>query len=85
MSDALTGTFKNPTKCLCRWEPDRSLNLSPPAYLCAVTYLNEISLQVTLSNQFHSLSLQFSREARLNCPLRRTAEDICIDIFVHVF
>ena len=35
------------------WEPDRRSNFfSPPAHLCAVTYMTEISLIVTLSNQF---------------------------------
>ena len=51
-----TGTLKNPTKCLWRWEPDRRSNFffSPPAHLCAVTYMTEISLIVTLNNQFNS-------------------------------
>ena len=31
-----TGTLKNPTKCLWRWEPDRRYNFfSPPAHLSA--------------------------------------------------
>ena len=40
-----TGTLKNPAKCLWRWEPDRRFNFffSPPALLCAVTYITEIS------------------------------------------
>ena len=49
-----TGTLKNPTKCLWRWEPDRRSNnflFSPPAHLCAVTYMTEISFIVTLNNQ----------------------------------
>ena len=51
-SKARTGTLKNPTKCLWRWEPDRRSNFffSPPAHLCAVTYMTEISLIVTLNN-----------------------------------
>ena len=51
-----TGTLKNPTKCLWRWEPDRRSNFffSPPAHLCAVTYMTEISLIVTLNNLFNS-------------------------------
>ena len=56
---ARTGTLKNPTKCLWRWEPDRRSNFffSPPAHLCAVTYMTEILTIVTLNNQFtHSLS-----------------------------
>ena len=48
---ARTGTLKNPTKCLWRWEPDRRsyFFFSPPAHLCAVTYMTEISLIVTLN------------------------------------
>ena len=36
------------------WEPDRRSNFffSPPAHLCAVTYMTEITLIVTLNNQF---------------------------------
>ena len=36
------------------WEPDRGSNFffSPPAHRCAVTYMTEISLIVTLNNQF---------------------------------
>ena len=36
------------------WEPDRSSNsfFSPPAHLSAVTYMTEVSLIVTLNNQF---------------------------------
>ena len=53
---ARTGTLKNPMKCLWRWEPDRRSNFffSPSAHLCAVTYMTEISLIVTLNNQFNS-------------------------------
>ena len=50
-----TGTLKNPTKWLWRWEPDRRFNyffFNPPAHLCAVTYITEISLHVTLNNQY---------------------------------
>ena len=37
------------------WEPDRRYNFffSPPAHLCAVTCMTEISLIVTLNNQFN--------------------------------
>ena len=37
------------------WEPDHRSNFffNPPAHLCAVTYMTEISLIVTLNNQFH--------------------------------
>ena len=56
---ARTGTLKNPTKCLWRWEPDRRSNFffSPPAQLCSVTYMTAISLIVTFNNKFtHSLT-----------------------------
>ena len=35
-----TGTLKNPTKCLWRWEPDRRYNFffSPPAHRCHHIY-----------------------------------------------
>ena len=41
------------------WEPDRRSNFffSPPAHLCAVTYMTEISLIVTLNKQFNSTQL----------------------------
>ena len=54
-----TGTLKNPTKCLWRWEPDRrsTFFFSPPAHLCAVTYMTEILLIVTLNNHFNSTQL----------------------------
>ena len=32
---------------------------SPPAHLCAITYITEISLHVTLSYQSHSLTPNF--------------------------
>ena len=59
---ARTGTLKNPTKCLWRWEPDRRSNFffNPPAHLCSVTYMTEISLIVTLNNQFTLPYLTFS-------------------------
>ena len=46
------------TNCLWRWEPDRRFNFffNPHAHLCAVTYITEISLYVTLSNRSHSHS-----------------------------
>ena len=51
MSIAWTGTLKNPMKWIWRWEPDRRSKFffSLPANLCAVTYITEISLHVTLS------------------------------------
>ena len=47
-----TDTLKNPTNCLWRLEPDCMSNFfGPPAHLCAVTCMTEISLIVTLNNQ----------------------------------
>ena len=45
---------KEPYEMSMAWEPDRRSNsfFSPPAHLCAVTYMTEISLIVTLNNQF---------------------------------
>ena len=37
------------------WHNLKSNFFSPPAHLCAVTYITEILLHVTLSNQSHSL------------------------------
>ena len=39
-----TGTLKNPTKCLWRWEPDRRYNFffGPPAHLCRHIYNRNI-------------------------------------------
>ena len=57
-----TGTVTTPTKCLWRWEPDRRSNffVSPPAHLCAVTYITEILLHVMLNN--HSAQLSIGRD-----------------------
>ena len=54
---ARTGTFKNPTKCLWRWEPDRTSNFfSPPAHLCAVTYYwNIVNCDVKQPIQLNSI------------------------------
>ena len=48
----LDGHVKDPYEMDMAWEPDRRSNFffSPPAHLCAVTYMTEISLIVTLSN-----------------------------------
>ena len=63
------GTLKNPTKCLWRWEPDRRSNFffSPPAHLCAVACMTEISLIVTLNNQFNQ-PIQTGRIMVWWCP-----------------
>ena len=65
---ARTDTLKNPTKCLWRWEPDRRsyFFFSPPAHLCAVTYMAEISLLVTLNNQFTSPHINHFRVISLD-------------------
>ena len=48
----LDGHVKEPYEMSMAWEPDRRSNFffSPPAHLCAVTYMTEISLIVTLNN-----------------------------------
>ena len=47
----LDGHVKEPYEMTMAWEPDRSSNFfSPPAHLCVVTYMTEISLIVTLNN-----------------------------------
>ena len=45
---------KEPYTMSMAWEPDRRSNFffSPPAHLCAVTCITEISLIVRLSNQY---------------------------------
>ena len=46
----LDGHVKEPYEMSMAWEPDRRSNFfSPPAHLCAVTYMTEISLIVTLN------------------------------------
>ena len=51
-------SFKEPYEMSMAWEPDRRSNFffSPPAHLCAVTYMTEISLIVTLNNQLPCLA-----------------------------
>ena len=53
------------------WELDRRYNFffSPPAHLCAVTYMTEISLIVTLNNQFNSTQLKAPVPDRINAYL----------------
>ena len=69
-------TLKNHTKYLWRWEPGRRTNFfSPPVHLCAVTFITEISLHLTLSNQSHSLCfgifniLKVKKNRHVNCSL----------------
>ena len=54
----LDGHVKEPYEMSMAWEPDRRFNFffSPPAHICAVTYMTEISLIVTLNNHIHSLT-----------------------------
>ena len=57
----------DPMKCQFRCEPDRrSTFFRPHVHLCAVTYIIEISMNVTLSNQFdnnQSITPYFSVKA----------------------
>ena len=72
---ARTGTLKNPTKCLWRWEPDRRSNFfSLPAHLCAVTYMTEISLIVMLNNQFAYLQGTHT-ELILKCNIKNNPDN----------
>ena len=62
----LDGHVKEPNEMSMAWKPDRRSNFfSSPANLCAVTFITEVSLHVTLSIQSHSLifhpHLQFRR------------------------
>ena len=52
----LDGHVKEPYEMSMAWEPDRRFNFffNPPAHLCAVTYMTEISLNVTLNNHIHT-------------------------------
>ena len=56
------GHVKEPYEMSTAWEPDRRSNFFfiPPAHLCAVTYMTEISLIVTLNNQITTTWLDFS-------------------------
>ena len=53
----LDGHLKEPYEMSMAWEPDRRFNFffNRPAHLCAVTYMTEILLIVTLNNHNHSL------------------------------
>ena len=53
----LDGNVKEPYEMSMAWEPDRRFNFfNPPAHLCAVIYMTEISLNVTFT---HSLNIGF--------------------------
>ena len=60
---AWTGTLNNPTKCLWRWKPDCRFNFffNPPAQ-CAVTYITEISLNVTFYNNLTHSHIQIPHD-----------------------
>ena len=52
---------QNPYEMSTAWEPDRRSNFfSPPANLCAVTCMTEISLNLTLSNQYSLTPMLYS-------------------------
>ena len=83
----LTGTLKNPTKGLWRWELDRRSNyffFSPPAHLCTVTCMTEISLTVTLNNQFTSLWLQPKSRSPEDCSVSRHFHMFCDILFIPI-
>ena len=53
----LDGHVKEPYEMFGVWDPDRRSNFfSPPAHHCAVTYITEIPLHVTLKKHFYSLT-----------------------------
>ena len=53
----LDGHVKEPYEMSMALGARRSNFFSPPEHLCAVTYMTEISLIVTLNNQFNSTQL----------------------------
>ena len=82
----LDGHVKEPYEMSMAWEPDRRSNFffSPPAHLCAVTYMTEISLIVTLNNQFTSpLICTENRPSRYNI-LVAAAGYILMDCFYSI-
>ena len=82
---ARTGTLKNPTKCLWRREPDRRSNFffSPHAHLCTVTFMTEISLIVTLNNQFTTKKATWQQK---KChQTLRLHNDCVIEVFGGIF
>ena len=62
--------LKEPYEMSMAWEPDRRSNFffSPPAHLCAVAYMTEILLIVTLNNQFtyRAIIYAFFQQTRPN-------------------
>ena len=77
----LEGHVKEPYEISMAGEPDRmSIFFSPPSHLCAVIYISEISLNLTLSN--HSTQLLFyffqivNRKNGKNCCRFRLHSDV---------
>ena len=64
---------KEPYEMSMAWEPDRRSNFNPPAHLCAVTYMTEIALIVTLNNLF-----TFTLPFELNRLFYVTSNDISV-------
>ena len=61
---AWTGTFKNPTKCIWRWDPDRGYNFFFSAHLCRHIYnwnivACEVIHQYTHTHSFTNLKLPY--------------------------
>ena len=56
---AWTGTLKNPTKCLWRWERDRRYNFffGPPTHLCRHIKLRSFVVQMLLLRSITSFPL----------------------------
>ena len=71
----LNGHVKEPYEMSMAWEPDcRSNFLSPPAHLCAVTCITEISSNVTLSNQ--------STHPRMRCLIREIVVYLLVERYI---
>ena len=67
----LDGHVKEPYEMSMAWEPDRRFNFfNRPAHLCAVTYVTEISLNVTLNNHIHSFTQAIIKDIQTyqKCP-----------------
>ena len=69
------------------WEPDRRSNsfFSPPAHLCAVTYMTEISLIVTLNNHItnHYLIGQIGQSSTWTWTIKKNSvEEFALSILV---
>ena len=63
----LNPALRKPTKCPWLREPEgRSNFLSLPAHLFVFSYITEISLHVTISNQSHSLTMAWEADRRSN-------------------